>query len=123
MPVCLELPAPAGNIDNLYVTESGALVIAECKLWRNPQARREVVAQAIDYAHGMASWTYTDLQDALQKSSTADGDKPPSTLYELIEEAGEIDEADFVDAASRDLRLGRMLVARTTRQSIKPPRY
>ena len=36
--------------------------------------------------------------------------KPPTTLYNLIEEAGEIDEAGFVDAVSRNLRLGRMLL-------------
>ena len=110
VPVCLELPTPAGTVDNLYITENGDLVIAECKLWRNPQARRAVVAQIIDYAHGMASWTYMNLQDAVQKSSTADGNRPPTTLYQLIEEAGEIDEAGFVDAVSRNLRLGRMLL-------------
>ena len=110
VPVCLELPTPAGNVDNLYITENGDLVIADCKLWRNPEARREVVAQVIDYAHGMASWTYMDLQDAVRRSSSVDGGKPPPTLYGLIEEAGEIDEAGFVDAVSRNLRLGRMLL-------------
>jgi hypothetical protein len=110
VPVCLELPTPAENVDNLYITESGDLVIAECKLWRNPQARREVVAQVIDYAHSMASWTYLELQDAVRKSSVVNSEKPPSNLYELIEEMGEIDEADFVDAISRNLRLGRMML-------------
>ncbi|GER04495.1 hypothetical protein JCM17846_21770 [Iodidimonas nitroreducens] len=46
VPVCLELPTPAGYADNLFVTEGGDLIIAECKLWRNPQARREVVARS-----------------------------------------------------------------------------
>jgi hypothetical protein len=110
VPVCLELSTPAGNVDNLYITESGDLVIAECKLWRNPQARREVVAQVIDYAHGMSSWTYQDLEDAVQNSSVVDGGKPSTTLYGLIEEIGDIDEAGFVDAVSRNLRLGRMLL-------------
>jgi hypothetical protein len=94
----------------LYITESGDVVIAECKLWRNPQARREVVAQVIDYAHGMSAWTYQDLVDAVQKSSVIDREKPPATLYELIGEAAGIDEAGFVDAVSRNLRLGRMLL-------------
>jgi hypothetical protein len=110
VPVCLELPTPAGTVDNLYVTENGDLIIAECKLWRNPEARREVVAQLIDYAHGMSSWTYADLEDAVRRSSSVDKSEPPTSLYELIEEAGEIDEADFVDAVSRNLRLGRMLL-------------
>jgi hypothetical protein len=110
VPVCLELPTPAGYVDNLYLTGTGDLVMVECKLWRNPEARREVVAQIIDYANGMASWTYTDLQDAVQRASTADAGRPASTLYELVEEAGETDEAGFVDAVSRNLRLGRILL-------------
>jgi hypothetical protein len=110
VPVCLELPTPAGNVDNLYITERGDLVIAECKLWRNPEARREVVAQIIDYAHGMSSWAYMDLEHAVQKSSAVDRENPATTLYELIEGAGNIDEAGFVDAVSRNLRLGRMLL-------------
>ena len=28
------------RIDNLFVTETGNLAIAECKLWRNPEAAR-----------------------------------------------------------------------------------
>jgi len=47
-PVCSELPTPAGYADTLFVTGDGNLAIVECKLWRNPQARREVVAQIID---------------------------------------------------------------------------
>ena len=34
----------------LLITPDGNLVLVECKLWRNPQARREVLAQIIDYA-------------------------------------------------------------------------
>lgn len=29
-----------------FINERGRLTIVECKLWKNPQARREVVAQA-----------------------------------------------------------------------------
>ena len=42
--VCMELETPAGPIDNLWVTPAGGLVLGECKLVRNPQARREVIA-------------------------------------------------------------------------------
>jgi hypothetical protein len=110
IPVCLELPTPAGIVDNLYVTGRGDLIIVECKLWRNPEARREVVAQIIDYAHGMANWTFADLQKAVGEAIALDGDKPPARLYSLIEEAGDIAEPDFIDAVSRNLRLGRMLL-------------
>ena len=62
IPVCRELRTPAGRIDCLFVTRYGGLVIVECKLWRNPQARREVVGQILDYAKDIAAWDYGDLQ-------------------------------------------------------------
>src|SRR5215475_8809492 len=43
--ICKELNTPAGSIDVFMVTPSGLPVLVECKLWRNPEARREVVSQ------------------------------------------------------------------------------
>ena len=47
VPICTELNTPAGAIDNFMVTPSGLPVRVECKLWRNPEARREVVSQIL----------------------------------------------------------------------------
>lgn len=63
--VCRELPTPAGFLDNLWITPWGGLVLGECKLVRNPQARREVVAQALDYARALAGWSYDHLEQAV----------------------------------------------------------
>ena len=41
VPICMELRTPAGYIDNFMVTPSGLPVLVECKLWRNPEGRRE----------------------------------------------------------------------------------
>ncbi len=47
--VCRELALPpAGSVDNFLVTPSGLPVLVECKLWRNAEARREVVGQILD---------------------------------------------------------------------------
>lgn len=62
IPVCTELNTPAGPLDALFVTPSGRLVIVEAKLWRNPEARRKVIAQVLDYAKELARWGYEDLQ-------------------------------------------------------------
>ncbi|MXY57031.1 MAG: hypothetical protein F4029_04985 [Gammaproteobacteria bacterium] len=48
--VCMELPLGIGTADNLFVTPEGNLILAEVKLWENPEARRKVVAQALEYA-------------------------------------------------------------------------
>ena len=50
VPLCRELPTTAGSIDVAYVSEQGLLSILECKLWRNPEARRDAVSQILDYA-------------------------------------------------------------------------
>ena len=45
LPVVRELPTPAGPLDILYINPKGFLSLVETKLWRNPEARRSVVAQ------------------------------------------------------------------------------
>jgi len=110
VPVCLELPTPAGPIDNLFITPRGGLVLAECKLWRNPEARREVVAQAIDYARCLVDWKYEDLEAAAAKGQLPDGRRPPGRLWEQVAPSSELDETSFVDSVSRNLRLGRALL-------------
>ena len=61
VPVCRELSTPAGYVDALYINALGRLTLAEFKLWRNPQARREVIGQILDYTKELASWKYEDL--------------------------------------------------------------
>ena len=39
----------SGSIDNLYLSAGGYPVLVETKLWRNPESRREVLAQVLDY--------------------------------------------------------------------------
>src|SRR6516225_9199801 len=36
--------------------------LVECKLWKNPEARRQVVAQTLDYVSALSRWSYADLQ-------------------------------------------------------------
>jgi hypothetical protein len=64
----------------------------------------------IDYAHSMATWSFSDLENAIRSAATVDGRKPPQSLFQLVEEEGELDEIAFTDAVSRNLRLGRMLL-------------
>ena len=47
----MEVNCGYGSIDNLFLTPTGDIILVETKLWSNAKARREVVAQALDYAH------------------------------------------------------------------------
>ena len=49
-PLARELRVGSGFIDLVFMNDEGYLTLVETKLWRNPEARRTVVAQLIDYA-------------------------------------------------------------------------
>jgi hypothetical protein len=112
--VGLELPTPAGFLDNLFVTRTGNIVLVECKRWRNPEARRLVIAQIIDYAQSISRWGYADFDAAVRKSQDAQGKALNQPLIEILNQApgGQegMDEATFIDAIQRNLRLGRLLL-------------
>ncbi len=106
-PVCRELKTPAGYLDNLFVSANGSLTLVECKLWRNPEARREVVGQALDYAKEFASWQYEDLAQAIKETTNSGG----NMLYDSVaSDIDGLDEATFVDSVSKNLRRGRFLI-------------
>ena len=107
VPVCTELSLPAGYADALYVNHLGRLTLAEFKLWRNPQARREVIGQILDYAKDLASWGYEDLQRQVSLALGRSG----NTLYDLArQQSPDLNEAEFVDNVSRHLRRGEFLL-------------
>jgi hypothetical protein len=106
--VAKELTLPGvGFVDVVLADERGRLVVIECKLWRNPQARREVVGQILDYAREFARYSYEDLQRQISVATRRQG----NVLYQLARDAGsQLDEAAFVDRVSRDLTAGRFLL-------------
>ena len=108
VPIARELNVPdVGRIDAFLADGKGHLVIVECKLWRNPQARREVVGQILDYARELSRYAYEDLQRQISISRRQSG----NILYALAREAGsDLDEAAFVDRVSRNLAAGRFLL-------------
>ncbi|OFX10430.1 MAG: hypothetical protein A2516_10580 [Alphaproteobacteria bacterium RIFOXYD12_FULL_60_8] len=109
VPVCMELGLPCGYLDNLFMTPEGDIVIVEVKLFRNPQARREVVAQALDYASSLFGMTYADLEEAVLKSDFDRAGKPDS-LYSLFPEADTLEEPAFIDAVNAKLARGQIVV-------------
>jgi hypothetical protein len=105
--LCKELNTPAGPIDNFLITASGLPVLVECKLWRNPEGRREVVGQILDYAKELALWSSSDLQREVTRRVGGEG----NPILRLLAEAGhEIDEIAFNDALTLNLRRGRFLL-------------
>ncbi|UXX79487.1 DUF4268 domain-containing protein [Reichenbachiella carrageenanivorans] len=109
IPVCTELNTPVGPLDVLLVSPNGEITIVETKLWRNPEARRKVVAQVLDYAKELSNWSYEDLQREINRKLGTKG----NTLYELAKSKDPNltpSEPDFIDSVSRNLSRGKFLL-------------
>jgi hypothetical protein len=107
VPICTELNTPAGPIDNFMVTPSGLPVLVECKLWRNPEARREVVSQILDYAKELSRWSSSDVQREVSHRLK----RPGNPLLDMVRAVDpEVDEQQFNDALTANLRRGRFLL-------------
>lgn len=108
IPVCRELTIPKEGasvfLDLLGFTVTGRPVLIECKLWRNPQARREVVAQILEYAALLQGWTYADLTARVGAKL---GGRQGNILFDIVRAAyPETHEARFVDTVSTCLASG-----------------
>lgn len=120
IPVARELPTDAGPVDVVFISPRGYITLVETKLFRNPEARRAVVAQIIDYASAMSTWTYQDFCDAVRLKRRIDDDRPtgPSTLIggdadpilPLVRDDPDFDEARFIDAVTKNLAQGKFLL-------------
>jgi hypothetical protein len=100
VPICTELSTPAGPIDNFMVTPSGLPVLVECKLWRNPEARREVVSQILDYAKELSRWFSPDVQREVSHRLKRDG----NVLLDMVRAVNlEVDEQQLNDALTANL--------------------
>lgn len=112
VPICREMSTPAGPIDVLYCTPSGRLAIVEAKLWRNPEARRKVIGQILDYAKEISRWNYEQLDAAVRRARRASaGAGEALSLADVIRAyVAEFDEARFVDAVAQSLRRGDLLL-------------
>jgi hypothetical protein len=107
VPLCRELRTDAGIIDAAFINEFGRLTIVECKRWANPQSRREVVAQTLDYVAALSRWSYADLQRQVSAALKQTGNVP----FDLVRKHGhKVREQDFVDGVSRSLQEARILV-------------
>lgn len=111
--ICIgrEASTKVGAIDNLYISPGGYLTLVETKLWRNPEARREVVGQTLDYAKELATWSYEDL-DKVARAYARQYLSKDQSLFQLAEATadGPIDEAAFFDTVSLNLRRARFLL-------------
>jgi hypothetical protein len=112
IPLGREVPTDTGPIDLFYTSPSGGLILVETKLWKNPEKHRDVVAQLIDYAKELTTWTYDDLCDAIQRASRRQGENDvglESKVTPYLEQLG-VGVTEFQEDILANLRNGRYLL-------------
>lgn len=111
LPVCREMPTPVGPVDVVYVTRDGRPVIVEAKLWRNPEARRKVIGQVLDYAKELSRWSVASFDAAVRRARQAEDGGNAKGLLEVLGLGKDSPEAaQFHDSLTRNLRRGEILL-------------
>lgn len=96
---CREFSSGVGPADVVILDESGDLTLIECKLTTNPQIRREIVGQVLDYASRLWGTSVDQFEAAWRRASKSD----VSPLAGFDDE-GE----DTRERLAHNLELGRM---------------
>jgi len=106
-----EVGAGLGAVDLLFIDKDGLLTIVETKLAKNPEARRTVIGQIIEYASYIAKWTVDDVYRIASEYLK-------SNLDEVMGNMGE----DFRSNIERNLRNGKMRLIIAVDELIEPLR-
>lgn len=114
--VPVDIGGTEGFIDNLLVTNDGYIVIVETKLYRNPEATREVVTQTLQYGMSVGRMSILELEARIRR-----GQHPALRCDENVRDCVERLAAenpalggtladDFEEALERHLRRGEILL-------------
>lgn len=106
--ICLgaEISIPSGFLDVLYVSSTGYPTLVETKMWDNPEARRKVIGQIVEYAKDLSRWGFDDLNQAVQEAD----ESGIGILDRVRREGHDIDPSSFIDTVTRKLRRGEFLL-------------
>lgn len=94
------------SLDHLFLDREGVPVLVEIKRASDTRARREVVAQMLDYAaNGVAYWPVEGIVEAFRAECAQRGVSPDSALVHFL---GTEDQESYWKAVEANLRSGRI---------------
>ena len=74
------------SIDHLIIDQDAVPTLAEVKRGSNPEIRRTVVGQMLEYAaHASQTWTVDELRQTFEESASARGLDPIDELGKLLQ--------------------------------------
>jgi len=94
------------SLDHLFLDRNAVPVLVEVKRASDTRARREVVAQMLDYAaNGVAFWPVSEIMASYQETCRMIGAEPETQLAEFLEGG---DPESFWKAVESNLKAGRV---------------
>jgi len=95
----------SGSTDVLAFSPDGDIAIVECKLAENPEAKRKVIGQILEYAAYLWGMSYEELNNRIQRLRG-------ESLSELVKErvAGDWDEEAFISGIKQTLANGSFIL-------------
>lgn len=71
--VCREFNTDSGQIDNVIInSKDGSITLVECKLAKNPEVRRKIIGQIIDYAASISKLSFEEFHQRWRDRGGAD---------------------------------------------------
>lgn len=104
-----EMPVGGWSLDHLFVDQKGILTLVETKLFQNPESRREVIGQIIEYAASAEeSWAGGSVRQKATEFWSSQ--KPPKELDEVLQKefGGDLDIEDFWKQVEENLKNRKM---------------
>ena len=96
-------------VDHLIVDQDAVPTLAEVKRGANPEIRRSIVGQMLEYAaHASETWSAEELRGAFEEQTRAKGDDPDDALGILLQGNEESDVDGFWDQVSTNLAAKRL---------------
>ncbi len=95
----------SGNTDILAFSADGDISIIECKLATNPESKRKVIGQILEYAAQLWEMSYDEVNARIQRSKG-------KNLSDLVAEAvaGGWDEENFLNGVRKSLEAGSFIL-------------
>ncbi len=97
------------SLDHLFLDQDGVPTFVECKRATDTRARREVVAQMLDYAaNGTEYWSIDRLRQAAAETAQAQGTSLDDQVEMLLEGGEETDVEAYWNTVESNLQDGRV---------------
>lgn len=97
------------SVDHLIIDQDAVPTLAEVKRGSNPEIRRTIVGQLLEYAaHASESWTAEELREMFERQSEARGRDAEAELATLLQTDHDTEVDEFWEAVSRNLAAKRL---------------